>query len=437
MEQIKKEISEYSEGEVLRILSKNVDGLFIIDYTNNAYQALRRNDFLKNIFNETGTYDELIRKLILRFSDSQNDIADDYHVFIPMLNKFKGNYSKHVDFFYKDQTGHYMMLINPMENTDKYILVLYELDNSEYAQKMYTSEKEKTIQSTYLFSMCVDLIKDTTSSISITEISDKPVSSMDISYSQWRMMIVNMIYPDDRPIFLAYTEPEFLKTSLTTKRSISFDCQMQNLNGNYIWVKIIFSKIHSYNEEDCKFVYTVQDIHESSMKLIEDLKKYEALSITDSLTGIFNHGKIEDELHSMMKLQNTEKKPLSLIMFDIDYFKKINDRFGHATGDAVLRTLSEIANKLLSEYNITLGRWGGEEFMGLCYDTDLESAVKIAENLKDTIASYEFDTVGNITCSIGVTEVVSKKETPREAFDRVDSALYKAKANGRNCVCTD
>ena len=86
-----------------------------------------------------------------------------------------------------------MMLINPMENTDKYILVLYELDNSEYAQKMYTSEKEKTIQSTYLFSMCVDLIKDTTSSISITEISDKPVSSMDISYSQWRMMIVNMI----------------------------------------------------------------------------------------------------------------------------------------------------------------------------------------------------------------------------------------------------
>ena len=120
-------------------------------------------------------------------------------------------------------------------------------------------------------------------------------------------------------------------------------------------------------------------------------------------------------------------------MLDIDHFKKVNDTFGHAAGDAVLKKFASIAKENLKACNCDLGRWGGEEFLGICKETAGDKMAEIAEKLRKIIEDTEFETVGHITSSFGVIEV-SDGESAKEAFERLDAALYKAKETGRNKV---
>ncbi|NLF83033.1 MAG: hypothetical protein GX568_03490 [Candidatus Gastranaerophilales bacterium] len=94
------------------------------------------------------------------------------------------------------------------------MFILNELDNSEYIKDFLTEQKLNTIQNTYLFSMYIDLIRDTTNSISVTEISDEPINANDLKYTDWRKMIVNMIWDDDQSLFLERTDPGYLKKPL-------------------------------------------------------------------------------------------------------------------------------------------------------------------------------------------------------------------------------
>jgi diguanylate cyclase (GGDEF)-like protein len=313
------------------------------------------------------------------------------------------------------------------------MLILDELDNSEYIQEFLTKEKMNNIQNTYLFSMYVDLIKDTTSSISVTEISDEPINATELKYTDWRMMIVNMIWSDDQLLFLERTEPDYLKKNLAPGRTTSFDCQMQNLEGIYIWVKLIFSRAETSNNDDFRFVYMVQDIHEKSVELLSTLKKYEELASKDHLTGVYNHGRIQTELYNAIENKKEIDRSLSIMMMDIDYFKKVNDTFGHSVGDITLKHFAAITCDFLKSYNIKIGRWGGEEFVAVCYDINASELMTIAENMRIKISETKFDTAGNITCSIGITEI-NKNDKFKEAFERVDKAMYSAKSSGRNCV---
>lgn len=120
-------------------------------------------------------------------------------------------------------------------------------------------------------------------------------------------------------------------------------------------------------------------------------------------------------------------------MFDIDHFKHVNDTYGHAVGDYVIKTVSSIASKHMITYGGKLGRWGGEEFIGICENITGDKIAEIAEELRIMISEYNFKTVGNITCSFGVLEV-NADESPSATFERIDSALYQAKNTGRNKV---
>lgn len=424
--------TDYDLPRLMNVIAKEIDGVYIIDADADSYVAVKNNAMFNELFGGSGSYLELSRALMFHFSDSEKSIVKEYHVFLPALNKFNGKYSRRIKLFYRSRPIIVQMTIYPLDEAGKYALLLTEMDSCDYLQDFFTAEKENSITSSYLFTMHVDLKMDICNSVSVAEMSDDTMNYSGLRYSDWRMMIVNMIYPEDRAVFLQYTDPEYLRSNLKESRSTSVDCQMQNLSGEFIWVKLIFNKIETADPSDFRFVFMVQDIHESSVKLIADIKRYEELSSIDSLTGIFNRGKIENELYRCIQQRGKTNAPLSLMMLDLDFFKNVNDTYGHAVGDTVLKEMVTVAAEQLKPYNITFGRWGGEEFIGVCALSQ-EELRPIAEELREAIKAKEFTSAGRITCSIGIIEV-SPQESSADAFRRVDKALYKAKNTGRNCV---
>ncbi|MFW2371571.1 MAG: diguanylate cyclase [Gammaproteobacteria bacterium] len=166
---------------------------------------------------------------------------------------------------------------------------------------------------------------------------------------------------------------------------------------------------------------------------LEALNKALAIRVMrDELTGVYNRVKLEEIYATEALKASRYNTPLSLIMLDVDHFKKINDSHGHLVGDEVLIKLAHSIKKNLREIDI-FARWGGEEFAILTPETRLEEAGVIAEKIRLLIEHAEFENVGKITCSFGVAQL-DANETLEQLTSRADMALYQAKAGGRNCV---
>ena len=431
---VDKALGDYSIQDISELIQENVDAVVVADSETNEYRAILRKGMFESFIDGEGSYLDLIEKLVFHFNESNEKITGDYRVFISSYGEFHGKYSRRVKVMLEgDSQPHLVqMSVYPLPNPKKYLFVMDELDANEYEEEYSTTKKVNTIQNTFLFSMYIDLVHDTTSSISITEISDDTVNAR-IKYSEWRLMIVNMIWPEDQEQFLRRTDPEYLKKNFTPGRTASFDCMMQNLEGMYIWVKLIFSRAETNNEDDYRFVFMVQNIHDNSVELLSALKKYEELALMDSLTGVYNHGGIETELYNAIDLSQKSHEPVSLMMLDLDYFKTVNDNFGHSVGDTTLKTFSKIIKKFMIEEKSAVGRWGGEEFVIVCYGRTGDQFFEMAEQLRKEVEEYEFPEIGHITCSIGVTEL-KNNDTFTDAFNRLDKAMYASKNIGRNMV---
>lgn len=161
-------------------------------------------------------------------------------------------------------------------------------------------------------------------------------------------------------------------------------------------------------------------------------EQLEILSNTDKLTGIANRLKLDDILEYEKKIFDRYQTSLSIIMFDLDFFKQINDNYGHKTGDDILKTIGIIITELKRDTDI-FGRWGGEEFLIICPNTDVNGALVLAEKFRLAIESYEFERVISLTASFGVASF-ERYESIEKVFHKVDKALYDAKENGRNKV---
>lgn len=161
-------------------------------------------------------------------------------------------------------------------------------------------------------------------------------------------------------------------------------------------------------------------------------KKLKELSITDNLTQLYNRNKLDEILALEVNRANRYATTFGVIIMDVDYFKSINDVHGHQTGDTVLKEFAHILQSN-SRSTDTVGRWGGEEFLIICSQTDMEGTLLAAHHLKKTIASYSFSTVGHKTASFGVS-TYALGEDVKDLIKRADDALYHAKNNGRNRV---
>lgn len=188
-------------------------------------------------------------------------------------------------------------------------------------------------------------------------------------------------------------------------------------------------RLHTNRGE--KLVETLVDLSERK-QLEEELYR---LSVTDHLTGAYNRRYFLEALEKEIERTRRTGRPFSLIMFDLDHFKSINDRFGHVAGDLVLKGVVAAFKERLRKADC-LARWGGEEFVILLPETPAEEAALLADELRRRLGEMEIPGVGRVTASFGVTGY-----RPGDTIDtvtrRIDAALYRAKGNGRNCVCLD
>jgi diguanylate cyclase (GGDEF)-like protein len=161
----------------------------------------------------------------------------------------------------------------------------------------------------------------------------------------------------------------------------------------------------------------------------------EQLSITDGLTKLHNHRFFQEHLRREMKRADRRSEPLSLILVDIDHFKRWNDRLGHAAGDQILRRVAEVMTRLIRESDL-LARYGGEEFALIAPNTSYVGALQLAEKIRSTISDTRFVIAPPserqaLTVSVGVALYRSDQGA---LFNDADRALYSAKKLGRNCV---
>lgn len=180
-----------------------------------------------------------------------------------------------------------------------------------------------------------------------------------------------------------------------------------------------------------KLVETLVDL--TDRKRLEE--EFYRLSVTDHLTGAYNRRYFVEMLEKEVERARRTGRAFSLIMFDLDRFKSINDRFGHAAGDRVLMSVVSAFRERLRKTDC-LARWGGEEFVILLPETGTEGAAALAEELRRKLNEMEIIGVGRVTASFGVASYRSG-DTVDTVTQRVDDALYRAKGNGRNCVCVE
>ncbi|WP_319372200.1 GGDEF domain-containing protein [uncultured Ilyobacter sp.] len=161
-------------------------------------------------------------------------------------------------------------------------------------------------------------------------------------------------------------------------------------------------------------------------------EKLKQLAHTDSLTGVYNRYEMINRFDLLKKISDRNDTPLSIIYFDIDYFKKINDTYGHLIGDSVLKELAPLISSNLREQDI-FGRHGGDEFMIILPETDIKGAVTLAEKLRDKVERFTFEKIPKLTISCGVAQH-KRYETIDKTIKRSDDALYISKHKGRNCI---
>lgn len=194
--------------------------------------------------------------------------------------------------------------------------------------------------------------------------------------------------------------------------------------GEIFWVEMVIESERDTSHQITNFMGFYNNI--------TDKKRIEKLSNCDILTGIANRRKFEAEIDIKAGQCRRHGETFSIILLDIDHFKEINDTYGHQTGDAVLVEIAQLINENLRNTDL-VARWGGEEFIILCHNSDISSALQLADKIRIGIAKHKFTFVQRVTASFGVASY-KNDENLTSLFKRADEYLYKAKNSGRNRV---
>lgn len=232
------------------------------------------------------------------------------------------------------------------------------------------------------------------------------------------------------------------RVSGDSKEAVLLDVQFICKDGRKMWVEVSAKPVYS-DEKFQGYIGTTRDISEKKLfenqlgKYIKELKtanvRLEEMATFDMLTGAYNRRRFEQYIKSSVDIKLKYKSDFSIIMFDIDYFKQINDICGHNNGDKILKDISAIVKNTLRDTD-KLFRWGGDEFIILLPGTSLKDAYKVAEKVRSSIESNDFGTQYNrVTVSLGVGEY-KKGDSIDQYVSSVDKALLMAKSNGRNRV---
>ncbi len=233
---------------------------------------------------------------------------------------------------------------------------------------------------------------------------------------------------DEVPFELEILDKMIIADAYLNKVSDVSEVEIRNQQGELRNILMYKSVFRDLRDKIVGVIVVLFDVTERK-KLEQKLKQ---LSFKDELTGTYNRRYFNDIIKTQMEVFKRHKTPFSLLMFDIDHFKRINDTFGHPVGDLILRELTYIILKHIRISDI-LSRVGGEEFIIISFNTTFEQAEKVANKLRKIVESTNFKEAGQVTISIGVTEA-RPDDTVESLVSRVDKALYLAKERGRNRV---
>jgi diguanylate cyclase (GGDEF)-like protein len=211
---------------------------------------------------------------------------------------------------------------------------------------------------------------------------------------------------------------------METRQFSSGEVAYQTSGGQKIWLQ--YDLAPRFDEHGEISAYTAVYID------ITVKKDIETLSLTDSLTGLPNRRQLDETIATLMANAERYERPFSVVLIDLDSFKQVNDNFGHQVGDEVLQETGRILLDNTRKAD-TAGRWGGEEFIVVCPETDLHAATQVAEHLRGIIENHPFEKIKHQTASFGVAQW-SPGESYQHLLNRADRALYQAKEQGRNCV---
>ncbi len=222
--------------------------------------------------------------------------------------------------------------------------------------------------------------------------------------------------------FMDIMSMHFLPLIIPVGKAMKF---MEDLHLNYNWI-ITTSGISL-------LVISVLFLNRVIFPKILNLEhNLEILASTDSLTHIYNRSKYDEIITREIERANRYKRFLSMIIFDVDFFKKINDTYGHLVGDQALKTLVSLTKEKMRGTDYLI-RWGGDEFILILPETNLEGAKGLAERIRVFIAEHKLDDIESLTVSLGVA-ILCEGDTEHILFKRADEALYRAKINGGNRV---
>ena len=212
----------------------------------------------------------------------------------------------------------------------------------------------------------------------------------------------------------------------TIRQGKSWQGEIKNRakDGSAYWVDVNIEPQFDADQNVTGYVAVRQDI--------TDHKRIEELSVTDALTQLSNRLKLDETLSMELDRAERYQLPLSIILFDVDHFKKVNDSFGHQVGDSVLKQIAEIVRHCVRTTDVA-GRWGGEEFLIICCNTERKGAIELAERIRLAMDNYEFDEAGHVTGSFGVATLCATCSAD-DILSEADAALYRAKEKGRNRV---
>ena len=322
----------------------------------------------------------------------------------------------------------------------------------------YTQKVDFLGEFSEAFNSMTQKLEETVNDLKISELRHRLLAdnSMDVIWTMDLNGKFTYISPSVKNL-LGLTPDEFLKKDITeilTKTSMEifsdgmnsireavgkneifpdYQGELENIRscGTIVITEATITGMFDGNGEFIGILGISRDITKRKA-LEEQIRK---LSYTDKLTGLYNRLKLDEELDRIMESLSGENFPFVIAMIDIDHFKKVNDTFGHQTGDIVLQ---KIAGILLTESqnlsNIVSGRWGGEEFIIFFPGHTISEASLYAQNLCDEIANSSFPGPDRITVSIGLAEYQAG-ESGYDLVSRADEALYTAKRTGRNRVC--
>ena len=200
---------------------------------------------------------------------------------------------------------------------------------------------------------------------------------------------------------------------------------------------LVLSEVSEDSSTFARMLYILANFSALGIKNAQLFARIEDLARRDGLTGLLNHATFQEELLRQQDLAAARSQPLSLIMGDVDHFKKFNDTHGHQAGDHVLREVARVWQAVMPDHAV-VARYGGEEFICALPGDDVSRAAELADTLRQTLADLPLSFAGQplqVTSSFGVS-VLAEGQTPEQAIARADEALYRAKQAGRNRVCS-